>query len=413
MTYKKVTESLIQYQERYLPLFIDADDLAKRMEVQQRENVAYIEQRLYALWKLGEQIILTWCLSEKGIDVLYIPYYLTSSLLISESDKKADQENIRPTYSISSPLIKLIKGTRYISPEELNNIQGKYDIYRSTIELPHSFKKYPVDPDLIDNIVKRYSISYIENRAVALFDIDGFTKYSAFDQVTLINSLAYSINSAHEKMLKKDINIDFARSNTGDGFYVWNRAPGLEANINLYHLMHLVLADNAITRNRSNTPHVPSLKTAFHIGDCYEFYQTQGLSQTIYSYIVGDVTIELARLIEHARPGQIIVGDFQAKISTNNNHNVTFFDSIKFIKTIQPTLDKFRGVELSGDKIEHIKCYFTGRKKTDDSFDINVLKLIDKHEIKHLAYNAKVNIYREHGDPIFLGIQENELSRNE
>ena len=44
--------------------------------------------------------------------------------------------------------------------------------------------------------------------------------------------------------------IAFARSTSGDGFYVWNRDEGLDGqNVNLYHFMHIVLADNAIARS--------------------------------------------------------------------------------------------------------------------------------------------------------------------
>ena len=45
----------------------------------------------------------------------------------------------------------------------------------------------------------------------------------------------------------------------------------------------------------ASKPHaaVPLLRTCFDIGGHYEFYQSEGLSPTVYSYIVGEVTIEL------------------------------------------------------------------------------------------------------------------------
>ncbi len=112
-------------------------------------------------------------------------------------------------------------------------------------------------------------------------------------------------------MLKKEIDISFARSTTGDGFYIWNRDRSIQANVNLYHFMHLVLADNAIAMSKSSASTTPRIRACFHLGSHYEFYQSEGLSPTIYSYIVGDVTIELARMIERALPGQILVGDFK------------------------------------------------------------------------------------------------------
>ncbi len=93
--------------------------------------------------------------------------------------------------------------------------------------------------------------------------------------MTQLNSLSYSLNSAHAKMLEQDVGINFARSTSGDGFYVWNRDDGLEANVNLYHFMHIVLADNAIARSKSSSKAVPRLRACFHVGACYEFHQSE------------------------------------------------------------------------------------------------------------------------------------------
>ncbi len=111
-------------------------------------------------------------------------------------------------------------------------------------------------------------MSYVPSRAVALFDIVGFSLLHPFEQMTQLNSLAHSLNSAHSKMLGKRLNVDFAHSGTGDGFYIWNRDLGVEANTNLYHLMHLVLADSAIARRKALGRTVPHLRAAFHLGGC-------------------------------------------------------------------------------------------------------------------------------------------------
>lgn len=58
--------------------------------------------------------------------------------------------------------------------------------------------------------------------------------------------------------------------------------------------MHLVLADNAIARSKARANTAPQLRTCFYVGAHYEFYQCEGLNPTTFSYIVGDVTIELA-----------------------------------------------------------------------------------------------------------------------
>jgi hypothetical protein len=58
---------------------------------------------------------------------------------------------------------------------------------------------------------------------------------------------------------------------------------------------------------------VPVIRAAFHIGSHYELYQAEGVNPTMFSYIVGDVTIELARIVEKAKPLQVMLGDFATR----------------------------------------------------------------------------------------------------
>ncbi len=376
---------------------------------------SYVDQFTIELnhhWRLGKNILLAWCYRNDGLTVLFAPYYLPIGFMNNQSsiDGSFTNEYHSDGMPIESLFRNLITGSRQLDQASLTSVAKRLSIKPIDISITGWSIQNRLEPVDIDAIACRYSISLITNKAVILIDIDGFSLCNAYEQTVQINSLSYSINSAYEKMLKRGVWIDFARSTTGDGFYVWNRQSGLEANINLYHLMHMILADNAIARSKSDSSYLPSLKTVFHMGDCYEFYQPKGLSQTMHSYIVGDVTIELARLIEQARAGQILVGDFHTKITASGeDQTLVPIDSVRFIESIQPTLKKLCGIELSGDRIEHINCYFTGRKQSDGSFDINMMRLVDKHNKKHFAYNTKINIYREHGDPIYLGIQEHEL----
>jgi hypothetical protein len=231
--------------------------------------------------------------------------------------------------------------------------------------------------------------------------------------MTQLNSLSYSLNSAHAKMLEQDVGINFARSSSGDGFYVWNRDDGLEANVNLYHFMHIVLADNAIARSKSASKAVPRLRACFHVGSCYEFHQAEGLNPTTHDFIVGDVTIELARMIEAAMPGQILVGDFMADIAEEYIDPVQTqanLDAVMFLQRAQGNLSKLSGLEFSGERVTAIKCYLTGEHMGGGQFNIRRLHIKDKHGLSRVAYNAKVNIYRDAARPILLGIEDRKLA---
>ncbi len=160
---------------------------------------------------------------------------------------------------------------------------------------------------------------------------------------------------------------------------------------------------------------MPLLRACFHIGSCYEFHQAEGLNPTLHNYIVGDVTIELARMIERALPGQILVGEFLTKPAPHDDYDpdLVHVDSIRFVEKAQRNLARLNGLELSGDAIESIKCYLTGRAQADGTFTIRKLSIHDKHGLTRNVFNAKINIYRCAGEPILLGIEDRLLRGNE
>ena len=180
--------------------------------------------------------------------------------------------------------------------------------------------------------------------------------------------------------------------------------------------MHIVLADNAIARDKSSSNAVPQLRACFHVGSCYEFHQAEGLNPTMHDFIVGDVTIELARMIEAALPGQILVGDFLADVltgPTDPEATQANLDAVSFLQRAQGNLSKLSGMEFSGERVSAIKCYLTGEDMGDGQFNIRRLTITDKHGLTRIAYNAKVNIYRESAEPILLGIEDRKLPQVE
>ena len=180
-------------------------------------------------------------------------------------------------------------------------------------------------------------------------------------------------------------------------------------NANLYHLMQLVLADNAIARSKANGRTVPLLRAAFHVGSCYEFHQAEGLNPTVFSDIVGDVTIELARMVERALPGQVLVGEFNAILSGDLPETRVELDSVAFVDYAQVNLSQLNGLVLSGEAIQSIKCYLTGEAANGGLFSIRKLTIEDKHGLMHNVFNAKINIYRDDAEPILLGIEDRML----
>jgi hypothetical protein len=262
-----------------------------------------------------------------------------------------------------------------------------------------------VPPALVDSLVTRYGVTLVRERAVVLLDAVGFSLGSPLEEVAMLNSLSYSINSAYSQLASKDIQINFARTTTGDGFYIWNRSKTRDANIALYTLMMLLLADNAVAHRKAQDFPVPKLRAAFHIGEHYEFYQVEALNPTTFGYIVGPVTIELARMLSKAPADQIVIGRFEVAMRGKDKAS----DTVQFIEDTAATLDELKGLAVAGDRIRTIRCYLTGPNVPGEGFRIASYDIQDKHGLIHSVYNAKINIHLERSEPIFLGVQHKDV----
>jgi hypothetical protein len=389
----------------YSPYLDQLAGLAQEMGLRQRSNLVHLERCLHEHWSLGQNNILSWATLDEGVLILVVPHYAIAEYTSTPSSGKPPR--VSPTF-----ITELISGDRQLSFSQMQKVARLLEVQPVYLPLRESLSGHPVETQIIEKMIRRYGINYVASRAVTLFDIVGFSLLTPFEQMTQLNSLSYSLNSAHAKMLEQDVGINFARSSSGDGFYVWNRDDGLEANVNLYHFMHIVLADNAIARSKSESKAVPRLRACFHVGSCYEFHQAEGLNPTMHDFIVGDVTIELARMIEAALPGQILVGEFLAEHtgdSTDHTQTQAHMDAVTFLQRAQGNLAKLSGLEFSGERVTAIKCYLTGENMGAGQFNIRRLTIRDKHGLSRVAYNAKVNIYRENTQPILLGIEDRKL----
>jgi hypothetical protein len=381
------------------------------LDLRQRSSLLELDRRLYAHWSLGQNLVLAWSPTRQGLLLLVVPHYavasygaeIPSATPDSGPDSGLDSGMESPAHQF---IMQLLSGPRQYSDRQMHYATQLLAVEPVTVPLRQPLTGLPEETAAIERLVKRYSVSYVRNRAVALFDIVGFGLLTPFQQMAQLNSLSCSLNAAHSRLLGRRMQVNFARSSTGDGFYIWNRDVGLEANTNLYHFMHLALADNAIARWKGLGFGVPLLRTSFHVGGCYEFNHAEGLNPTIYCDVVGDVTIALARMIEHALPGQILVGEFCVPMIQPGVERASDFDAIQFMDQAQSSLSQLNGLELSGEAVESIKCYLTGEACEDGTFSIRKLAIEDKHGLRRNAFNAKVNIHRRGAEPILLGIED-------
>jgi hypothetical protein len=372
-----------------------------RLDLRQRGSLLDLDRQLYEQWQLGRNLVLAWSPTAVGVALLVVPHYVVASYGLREAASENDAGH--------QFIVDLLSGQRAFSARQMATATRLLGVEPVLLTLRQPLSSKPEEDEAVERLVKRYSVSYVQNRAVALFDIVGFGRLGPFEQMTQLHSLSCSLNAAHSHLLGRRVQVNFARSTTGDGFYIWNRDLGLEANTNLYHFMHLVLADNAIARGKAASRGVPLLRSSFHVGSCYEFNHADGLNPTIHCDVVGDVTINLARMIDHALPGQILVGDFCVPMTDAADGISTIYDANRFMARAQGSLSQLAGLQLSGDAVESIKCYLTGAACADGTFSVRRVVFYDKHGIERHAFNAKVNIHRYGTEPILLGIEDRQL----
>lgn len=369
------------------------------MSLKERHDLICLDRALHDLWQLGHNVLLSWCPEHEGISLVAIPHYAVAEISPTAARTGiAERDGVWPSRKFFEDLLS---GRRQQTPKQMDETVRLLGVERVHLPLRAALLGNRAYQDIIENMVKRYSITYVPWRAVLLFDIVGFSLLTPYEQMTQLNSLAYSLNSAQSKLIDKRVGINFARSTTGDGFYVWNRDLGFDANVNLYHLLYLTLADNAIARRIGERDTVPKLRSAYHCGRSYEFHQSEGLNPTLHQYIVGDVTVELARMIECALPQQILVGDFHADVDGKPE-----IGTLDFVTRATEMLSELKGLELSGARVRSINSYLTGTRLKNGGFTVRRISVNDKHGVTRTVFNAKANIYRRDAAPILLGIED-------
>jgi hypothetical protein len=374
--------------------------MSATLAAQTRKELDRLDDRLFTTWNLGDNVLLAWTHGEGELLFLSVRHYA-----IPESVHAAGNSRSREALSF---IDGVLSGPKYLAPGKFKRVCRAFHATPEAVRVAFRVEDETLGA-LINDMVRRYGVSLVRNRAVMLLDAVEFSLQSPLDQMAMLNSLAYSVNSAYGQLMAMDIRIDFARTTTGDGFYIWNRATTPEANTELYKLMMMILADNALAHRKARSAWVPKLRAAFHVGEHYEFHQVEGLNPTQFSYIVGQVTVDLARMVERALPGQILIGDFVTQTGGNGSGRTLRLDTRHFVEHTAATLGQLNDLDISGGRIENTLCYLTGDDLGGRHYAVNRYYLLDKHGTTRTVYNAKINIHRGKAEPIFLGMRSDDL----
>jgi len=349
--------------------------------------------RIDPLWGFGQNSLAGWCPAEGGIDVLMVPYHAIVGCF--------------------GDLPRLLRGRRLMGERTFQTARRLTGRDATHVALPYRVgdgesASVCVPTTVVEDALRRYSITETQHRAVTLFDIVGFSRLEPRVQLAQLHSLECSINTAREVMARIGKAVDLARATTGDGFYIWNRDKGAAADLDTYLLTMLALADNAIARHRGRESFVPELRTCFSVGQHLSYHQCDGVATTGQDHIVGDVTVGLAQMISKCLPGQILIGDFTRPIDEEDEPATP----VDFMIKADGALNRFDKVMLHGHAIRGIRCYLTGQEPASGAFDVVRFRIRDR-----LVFNQKVNIYLGDNqaaiseiETLLLGLRQSDLA---
>jgi len=357
-----------------------------------RQFVAELDDNLNRLWRLGSHMLLGWTEAGDGIAVLFAPF-----------DRLVDVIALEPGW-LSEPY--------RMTPDTLKRASEELGIKPRKIATPVPVSQNGGLLKAVESLAARYGVARTDHRAAALFEIAGYEELPALDQVLLISNLSYSINVAHARLTEAGFEADLGRANTPAGIMIWNRHDGVAPDVHLFYLMILALADNALKAEAGGETPVPKLRTAFHIGPGYEFHQPQGLAPGVFNLIFGGLVTELRNILAFAHPGQILVSDFRRPIDdlgpTTQRRRRTA-DTPQFIALAQREIDGLGEIILENEKVSGLKCYLTGRSIGGGAFNILQYRASDDRGHSRLLFNLKLNIHRVNTEPLYIGMQHNDL----
>ena len=333
-----------------------------------------LEQTLRKHWRLGQNMVLCWAPDPSGLLTVMVPHYFLGNLA-------ADSGSDSQAASMEAFVREVISGSRLKSHSDIFEIARRLGVSTSFIKLDRVLGEDPDTLAAADAMIASYGISYVQSRAVLLFDIAEFSLYSAFEQASQLNSLSYSMNSAYNKLQRQGVDVNFARTTTGDGYYVWNRDIGPYPDLDLLSFLLLILIDNAVARQQATGNTVPLIRSAYHIGSHYELFQAEGVNPSVFSYIVGDVTIKLARMLDATEAGQVVLGDFAAALpDLAGEHGPDRF--------LQRAIEELR--EL--DRLRIADKPITELALVDESAGLMPLHIVDKHGLALQAFNLALRV---------------------
>ncbi|MFW5678821.1 MAG: hypothetical protein ACOC3D_01025, partial [Pseudomonadota bacterium] len=158
----------------------------------------------------------------------------------------------------------------------------------------------------IDALVARYAVALSAPRPVLLFDLVGFTTLAPTAQLIRLAALERSLSEAESALAARDLPLELRRTTTGDGFFVWDESASTEIDGRMLALLLLTVALFG-RHGRGREFDTDAIKATAGIGRYWHLHRIEHGQPQADGYIVGEVTIELARLMGECLPGHVML----------------------------------------------------------------------------------------------------------
>ena len=341
-------------------------------------NTEELARSLRKIYSHGANLVIGWYLAANGIKVLHLPSYALS---------------MTPGFSAHT----LTRG-KFIKKEADFHRRSKMGAKVTNVPLSFDISNDASTISTLDRLMRQFSISYYPWRCVSMFDMTGFSKYEPFEKITLITMLSHHITVAAEKCRQLELPVDINMTSTGDGFSVWNERVGTGADVALYTVTMLTLIYNNAALGVARHAAVPNLRCCVSFGEHFEYFQHKTDTRDPQAFIVGDITVELTRMMSGAVDNQILIGSHKRR-----GEKGRVVDTPRFVKLAQSGLDRLTGMQIPGGKIGGVSGYLTGERAVDDAFAGGT------HELRPACFNAKLDVTDESGSKDQIGCLDSDL----
>ena len=163
-----------------VPASVSNSQAPEAISIVQRGNLKTLEKTLRKQWRMGQNIVLCWSADERGLLVIFVPHYFLGNYCAAgdaQAQENCDNEDF---------IRELISGQRRKTRDELFAVSERLDVSPTFIKLSTALTEEHQVLDAVEQLIKRYGLSYVESRAVLLFDIVEFSLYTPLDRKSVV-----------------------------------------------------------------------------------------------------------------------------------------------------------------------------------------------------------------------------------